>query len=151
MCAFYNLSSALNRSATMSSAESRNIRRRIVEDEEDDGNDSVTPTISKIKGDAYTKSESNKPTTKTPKKSPISFADDDDEESPFSPPPSSSSRVTKPPFSHKLSSRSGPHHPSVPSNIQTQTGVYTREVLLELQKNSKTLARKPGPQPETNK
>ncbi|KAL8052809.1 hypothetical protein ABFX02_05G029000 [Erythranthe guttata] len=150
-----------------SSAKSRNFRRRAVEDEDEDGHSFSTPTVSKINGGASTTSSKpsankpKKPTSQPPVKSLLSFADDD-EESPFSRPPSkppsssSSSRINKS-SAHKLTSskdRIAPHPPStsLPSNVQPQAGLYTKEALLELQKNTKTFAaparNKPKPDPE---
>ncbi|KAL8549383.1 hypothetical protein ACS0TY_008278 [Phlomoides rotata] len=149
----------------MSSAKSRNFRRRPGEDEDDDDKNAATPSATKINGTpsttnkASTTNKPKKPSSQPPAKSLLSFADDD-EESPFSRPPpkpssSSSSRLSKS-SAHKLSSskdRIAPHPPSssIPSNVQPQAGVYTKEALLELQKNTKTLAapaRKPKPDPE---
>ncbi|PIM98413.1 hypothetical protein CDL12_29109 [Handroanthus impetiginosus] len=150
----------------MNGAKSRNFRRRAGEDEDEDDNNSATTSTTKINGNP---SATNKPsTTNKPKKAPskpptkslLSFADDEDE-SPFSRPPSkpasssSSSRFSKS-SAHKLSSakdRIDTHPPSsVPSNVQPQAGVYTKEALLELQKNTKTLAaptrHKPKTEPE---
>ncbi|GAB4850626.1 hypothetical protein Ancab_029935 [Ancistrocladus abbreviatus] len=56
---------------------------------------------------------------------------------------SSSSRLSKPSSSHKINSikeRLAPSPASLPSNVQPQAGQYTKEALLELQKNTKTLA-----------
>ncbi|KAK6133810.1 hypothetical protein DH2020_032521 [Rehmannia glutinosa] len=130
----------------MSSVKSRNFRRRADDDEDEDDNKSAAPSTTNKP------SATNKPkktTTQPPTKTLLSFADDDDE-SPFSRPPpkssnSSSSRLSKSSSAHKLTSskdRIGPHHPSssLPSNVQPQAGVYTKEALLELQKNTKTLA-----------
>ncbi|KAH6805409.1 hypothetical protein C2S51_030240 [Perilla frutescens var. frutescens] len=153
----------------MSSAKPRNFRRRSGDDEDDDAKTSITSSTTKSNG---TPSTANKPsTTNKPKKptsqlstkSLLSFADDEDEESPFSRPPpkpsssSSASRFAKSSSAHKLSSskdRITPHPPSssLPSNVQPQAGLYTKEALLELQKNTKTLAaparNKPKPEPE---
>ncbi|GER29854.1 GC-rich sequence DNA-binding factor-like protein [Striga asiatica] len=131
----------------MSSAKSRNFRRRADDDEDPDNSISGTPSTTN-KPSAPTKPK--KPTPRPATKTLLSFADDEDEESPFSRPPpskssaSSSSRLSKASSAHKLTSskdRSAPHPPisSVPSNVQPQAGVYTKEALLELQKNTKTL------------
>ncbi|KAL1568479.1 transcriptional repressor ILP1-like [Salvia divinorum] len=150
----------------MSSAKSRNFRRRSGEDEDDEASTFVTPSTTKTNGTSATTnkpSTTNKPKRPTPQsgaKNLLSFADDDDEESPFSRPPSkpsSSSRFPKSSSAHKLRSskdRIVPHPPSssLPSNVQPQAGVYTKEALLELQKNTKTLAaparNRPKPDPE---
>ncbi|XP_057810117.1 transcriptional repressor ILP1 [Salvia miltiorrhiza] len=149
----------------MSSAKSRNFRRRSGDDEDEDARNFVTPSATKTNGTPATTnkpSTTNKPKKPTPQsaaKNLLSFADDDDEESPFSrppPKPSSSSRFPKSSSAHKLTSskdRIAPHPPSssLPSNVQPQAGVYTKEALLELQKNTKTLAaparNRPKPDP----
>ncbi|XP_073050023.1 transcriptional repressor ILP1-like [Primulina eburnea] len=146
----------------MSSAKSRNFRRRGGDDDEEE--DSAT---AKNKGTSSTasrpRSAASKPKkTSTPTaKSLLSFADDEESsESPFSRPsskPSSSSSRFSGKSAHKLSSskdRSAPHLPSssLLSNVQPQAGSYTKEALLELQKNTKTLAaparNKTKPEPE---
>ncbi|KAI3467139.1 hypothetical protein Pfo_023802 [Paulownia fortunei] len=150
---------------TTSSVESRNFRRRAGDDEDEDDNNSATPSTAKIKGTPSTANKSSatnkpkKPTSQSHVKILLSFADDDDE-SPFSRPPSKpsssfSSRSSKS-SAHKLTStkdRSASHPPSssLPSNVQPQAGIYTKEALLELQKNTRTLAaparNKPEPEP----
>ncbi|XP_047972328.1 transcriptional repressor ILP1-like [Salvia hispanica] len=145
----------------MSSAKSRNFRRRSGDDEDEQASTFVTPSTTKTNGAAATTSKPNKskkPTPQSGAKNLLSFADD--EESPFSrppPKPSSSSRFPKSSSAHKLRSskdRIAPHPPSssLPSNVQPQAGVYTKEALLELQKNTKTLAaparNRPKPDPE---
>ncbi|XP_047954357.1 transcriptional repressor ILP1-like [Salvia hispanica] len=147
----------------MSSAKSRNFRRRSGDDEDEEASTFVTPSTTKTSATTNKPSTTNKPKKPTPQsgtKSLLSFADDDDEESPFSrppPKPSSSSRFPKSSSAHKLRSskdRIAPHPPSssLPSNVQPQAGVYTKEALLELQKNTKTLAaparNRPKPDPE---
>ncbi|KAI3452989.1 hypothetical protein Pfo_009652 [Paulownia fortunei] len=148
----------------MSSAKSRNFRRRPGEDEDENDNNSATPSTTKINGTSTTAnkpSATNKPkktTSQPPTKSLLSFADDDDE-SPFSRPPSKSSTSSSSRFSkssaHKLTSskdRIASHPPSssLPSNVQPQAGVYTKEALLELQKNTKTLAAPARNKPKPN-
>ncbi|KAK4423605.1 Transcriptional repressor ILP1 [Sesamum alatum] len=148
------------------SAKSRNFRRRAGDDEDEDDNSSAAPSTAKSNGAPSTTnrpsatSKPKKTSSQPPSKSLLSFADDDDE-SPFSrpapkPSSSSSSRLSKS-SAHKLTSskdRLAPHPPSssLPSNVQPQAGVYTKEALLELQKNTKTLAaparNKPKPEPE---
>ncbi|KAK4483587.1 hypothetical protein RD792_010786 [Penstemon davidsonii] len=136
----------------MSSAKSRNFRRR-AGDEDDDS--SATPSTTTA---AATTKINVTPSTNKPKKptvkSLLSFADAEDDESPFSRPPppkpssssSSSSRLsTKSSSAHKLTSskdRIAPHTPSFssPSNVQPQAGFYTKEALLELQKNTRTIS-----------
>ncbi|KAL6543753.1 hypothetical protein OROGR_010250 [Orobanche gracilis] len=130
----------------MSSAKSRNFRRRGGDDEDKDDNSFTTPsTTNKLPAT----NKSKKPTSQPSSKTLLSFADDDDE-SPFSrPPPSKSSGFSSTRFSkssaHKLTplrDRIALHPPSssLPSNVQPQAGVYTKEALLELQKNTRTLA-----------
>ncbi|XP_073301377.1 transcriptional repressor ILP1-like [Primulina huaijiensis] len=152
----------------MSSAKSRNFRRRGGDDDEEDDSATLSTSVTaKIKGASSTArrphSASSKPKkTSTPTaKSLLSFAEDEESsESPFSrsssKPSSSSSRFSGK-SAHKLTSskdRSAPHPPSssLPSNVQPQPGSYTKEALLELQKNTKTLAaparNKPKPEPE---
>ncbi|KAL0296766.1 UNVERIFIED_CONTAM: Transcriptional repressor ILP1 [Sesamum radiatum] len=148
------------------STKSRNFRRRAGDDEDEDDTNSAAPSTAKSNGGPSTTnrpsatSKPKKSSSQPPSKSLLSFADDDDE-SPFSrpapkPSSSSSSRLSKS-SAHKLTSskdRLAPHPPSstLPSNVQPQAGVYTKEALLELQKNTKTLAaparNKPKPEPE---
>lgn len=145
------------------SSRARNFRRRGGDDddnEEDEKNEKSTtnngaPVIKtpfKSANNA-TISKPKKPSTTAPK-SLLSFADDEEEESPLATrAPSSTSRVPRPSSSsssssqhHKLSSakerkdRIGPHASSLQSNVQPQAGTYTKEALLELQKNTRTLA-----------
>ncbi|CAI9278140.1 unnamed protein product [Lactuca saligna] len=143
----------------MSSSRVRNFRRRAEEDDNDDEDkEKTTTTISK--------KPQSKPATATPKpKKPslLSFADDEstDIATPISRnrPSSqnkhpSSSRLSKPSSlssssSHKLTSAKDRGSASyLPSNVQPQAGVYTKEALLELQKNTKTLGSStPRPRP----
>ncbi|XP_071723860.1 transcriptional repressor ILP1-like [Rutidosis leptorrhynchoides] len=129
----------------------RNFRRRGDDDHDNDDADDkqqqATPSRSMSKPKIPPKSAA-KP--KTPIL--LSFADDDDQEESMAPPPQSktkSKKSHKSPFSsssastsHKMTSskdRTGQAH--VPSNVQPQAGTYTKEALLELQKNTRTLAR----------
>lgn len=145
------------------SSRGRNFRRRGGDDEdneEDEKNEKSTAnngaSIVKTQfksAKAVTISKPKKPLTTVPK-SLLSFADDEEEESPFATrAPSSTSRVPRPSSSssssqhHKLSSTKerkdrivGGHASSLPSNVQPQAGTYTKEALLELQKNTRTLA-----------
>ncbi|KAD3067197.1 hypothetical protein E3N88_35077 [Mikania micrantha] len=146
----------------MSSGRVRNFRRRAEEEDdkdEDDKEKTITPsttTASKI-----TQSKPVITTTKPKRPSLLSFADDESTDvtvpvsrtRPFdtSKQPNSS-RLSKPsslssssvhkltPAKDRISSKdrkiSGS---SLPSNVQPQAGVYTKEALLELQKNSKSL------------
>ncbi|KAM7484520.1 hypothetical protein LguiA_000529 [Lonicera macranthoides] len=146
----------------MSSTRNRNFRRRAGDDEDDDKD---TTTDTPAPSSTTTKKPQSKPpsavavaTTTKPKKPPhhqapknlLSFADDEETpiSRPKSKPPSSSSRLSKPSHStssHKLTPLKDRIHPSspstpLPSNVQPQAGTYTKEALLELQKNTKTLA-----------
>ncbi|XP_073139056.1 transcriptional repressor ILP1 [Henckelia pumila] len=152
----------------MSSAKSRNFRRRGGDDDEEEDSATLSTAVTaKIKGTSSTKSKPHSPAIKPKQTSTptakilLSFAEDEESsESPFSRPsskPSSSSSRFSGKSSHKLTSskdRSAPHPPSssLPSNVQPQAGSYTKEALLELQKNTKTLAaparNKPKPEPE---
>ncbi|XP_024988150.1 transcriptional repressor ILP1 [Cynara cardunculus var. scolymus] len=136
----------------------RNFRRRAEEDDNDD------EEKEKMATPATTKKYQSKPATTTlkPKKpSLLSFADDESTDTTTPVPrnrPSnpnkqpSSSRLSKPSSlsslsSHKLISAKDRNSAkertssasSLPSNVQPQAGVYTKEALLELQKNTKTL------------
>ncbi|EPS73173.1 hypothetical protein M569_01583, partial [Genlisea aurea] len=141
---------------------SRNFRRRSgVEevDEEDGDNPSAVPsTPAKIKGtipsSASKSSAVNKPqksASQSGRKSLLSFAGDVEES--FSPAPTKSSHSSSSSSSlrsskgsaHQLTSakdRNAPHpsSSSIPSNVQPQAGTYTKETLLELQRNTRTLA-----------
>ncbi|KAJ0634207.1 putative intron Large complex component GCFC2 [Helianthus annuus] len=127
----------------------RNFRRRADTDDNDDDNNNTEQTTTTTK-----KPQSKPPTTTTtttqkPKKpSLLSFADDESTDD--TPPiPRRSSNPTSSRSVHKLTSakdrnsskvRTGSGSgSSLPSNVQPQAGVYTKEALLELQKNSKTL------------
>ncbi|KAK6921788.1 GCF, C-terminal [Dillenia turbinata] len=139
------------------SAKNRNFRRRADSDDNDDTpstttNPSTTTKPSSKPSSLSSASAAAKTTTK-PKKL-LSFTDD--EESELQPPSrssskerassSSSSRIAKPSSlssSHKLSrskDRISSSVSSLPSNVQPQAGQYSREALLELKKNTKTLA-----------
>jgi GC-rich sequence DNA-binding factor len=138
------------------SSKAKNFRRRTGDDEDDD-NDSIHTSTTLIPSTATKKPQSKPSTVATakPKKPPhqapknlLSFADDED--SPISRPSiksaSSSSRLAKSlhsSSSHKLTSVKDRVHSSskhVQSNVQPQAGIYTKEALLELQKNTRTLA-----------
>ncbi|XVF23222.1 hypothetical protein REPUB_Repub13aG0018200 [Reevesia pubescens] len=129
----------------MSSAlRARNFRRR-GDDVDDDDDNKNTPTT--------TTNTKNPSSSKKPPKL-LSFADDENEEETIKPLSSNRnnrdkerekpSRFSKPPASaHKIISnkdkdRKNPSH--LPSNVQPQAGTYTKEALLELQKNTRTLA-----------
>ncbi|WCJ38949.1 GC-rich sequence DNA-binding factor-like protein [Euphorbia peplus] len=121
----------------MSSAKSRNFRRR-GDDGEDGNNDNDTTTPS-----AAARKASSKP------KKLLSFADDEDEDTPSRSSAKSSSSSRKPSSrtsssSHKLTvtkDRLPPPPSSTTSNVLPQAGTYTKEALLELQKNTRTLAK----------
>lgn len=146
------------------SGKARNFRRRGGDDDDEEETPASTaPNGNSARPQAKPVATSGKPkksSTLAPK-SLLSFADDEDsEDSPFtrpSRPSSSSSRLARPSSSHKLSSVKGRNvaAPSLPSNVQPQAGTYTKEALLELQKNTKTLAGsrttqpKPKPKPES--
>ncbi|XP_047321522.1 transcriptional repressor ILP1 [Impatiens glandulifera] len=135
------------------SSRNRNFRRRAGDDEDDDGeaNGTVPPstttkTTPKVSVAAAASSKPKKPSQPAPKKL-LSFADDEDTESPVPPRPSSSksssiSRQTKSSSHKHTASRDRLSHgpASFSSNVQPQAGAYTKEALLELQKNTKTLA-----------
>uniref|UniRef100_A0A7C9AF43 GCF C-terminal domain-containing protein n=1 Tax=Opuntia streptacantha TaxID=393608 RepID=A0A7C9AF43_OPUST len=134
------------------SSKSKNFRRR-ADDDDDNKEDNGTNgggVPSKDKANPLKSSSKPNPSEK-PKKTHqklLSFAEDDeDSESPFSRPrkSSSSSRLARHTSSHKIVSgkdRVGSSPASVPvlSNVQPQAGQYTKEALLELQKNTRTLA-----------
>lgn len=126
------------------SSRSKNFRRRASDDDNADNetNGSGVPLKAPAK-----LSLSKTPASDKPKKSHqklLSFAEDEENETPFSrPQKSSSTRLSKSSSSHKITpvkNRLGPSTSSVPSNVQPQAGQYTKEALLELQKNTKTLA-----------
>ncbi|XP_071705945.1 transcriptional repressor ILP1-like [Rutidosis leptorrhynchoides] len=155
-----------------SSSKVRNFRRRS-DDNDDDDTTTTTPitttatpitttTTTKRPQSRLSNTSSNTSNTSKPKKSNLlSFADDEstDEITPISrnrpssnkqkPNSSSSSRLSSSSLSnHKLTSakeRKTLTPSSLPSNVQPQAGVYTKEALLELQKNTKILGRAPTP------
>ncbi|KAG7940747.1 hypothetical protein I3843_16G002900 [Carya illinoinensis] len=121
----------------MSGSRPKNFRRRAGDDDEDNQKDdanvhNITTTTTKA---------ASKP---KPKKL-LSFADDEDAETPSRSSSSSSfKRSSKTSSSsHKITSlrdRQAHSTPSVSvSNVQPQAGIYTKEALLELQKNTRTL------------
>ncbi|OIW02251.1 hypothetical protein TanjilG_15134 [Lupinus angustifolius] len=130
----------------MSTAKSRNFRRRGggSTDNNDDSND--TPSTNLPSKPPSSSAKPKKP--QAPKL--LSFADETE-----TPPPRTSSSKhhrsattntstsSKPSSSHKITSHrdriSHSSSPSVPSNVQPQAGFYTKEALLELQKNTRTL------------
>ncbi|KAL4307896.1 hypothetical protein HN51_042327 [Arachis hypogaea] len=130
----------------MSSARSRNFRRRATEPNDDDANDGTPSTTATT-------------TTTKPKKPPklLSFADDEGDDADAPPSRASSkthrsaaekpsSRIAKPSSSsssHKITTHKDriahSSTQSVPSNVQPLAGTYTKEALRELQKNTRTL------------
>ncbi|XP_027928253.1 transcriptional repressor ILP1 [Vigna unguiculata] len=131
----------------MSTAKSRNFRRRGGGDTEANDEDGDTSTLS-----------SRPPSSAKPKKPQapklLSFADDEDNENPR-PRSVKPQRSTKPSSAHKITThkdRIASSSPSVPSNVQPQAGTYTKETLRELQKNTRTLvtsssSSRPEPKP----
>ncbi|KAK9049646.1 hypothetical protein SSX86_031385 [Deinandra increscens subsp. villosa] len=143
----------------MSSGRVRNFRRRAEEDDKDeeDKEKTVIPATATLTKKPQSKSAV---ATKPKKPSLLSFADDESSDVTVSVPrsrpntskPPNSSRGSKPtPLSsssvHKLTSAKERNSSkdrllsgsSLPSNVQPQAGVYTKEALLELQKNSRSL------------
>ncbi|XP_019429936.1 PREDICTED: transcriptional repressor ILP1-like [Lupinus angustifolius] len=131
----------------MSTAKSRNFRRRggNTDSTDNDTNDTTSTTLPS-KPPSSSSSKPKKP--QAPKL--LSFADETET------PPlrtsssakhhhhrSSATTSSKPSSSHKITTHrdriSHSSSPSVPSNVQPQAGFYTKEALLELQKNTRTL------------
>ncbi|GAB2285019.1 hypothetical protein Dimus_019475 [Dionaea muscipula] len=152
------------------SSRNKNFRRRAGDDDNDeaDANGTTTSSVKPLSKSSTSSSSANATaiTATKPKKSHqklLSFADDEDADTPFSRRPSSSSsksssfsssasRAAKPsPSTHKITGqkdRLAPSPASLRSNVQPQAGLYTKEALLELQKNTRTLAApKPPPPP----
>ncbi|XP_027153139.1 transcriptional repressor ILP1 [Coffea eugenioides] len=155
------------------SSKARNFRRRGGDGADDDEDNDKSTKTSTTNGSTTTSSKPQfksissasrpkKPVTAVPK-SRLSFADDEEADAdqlPIKPRPSSSNtRLSRPSSSssshHKLSSsknRIGPQTTaSLPSNVQPQAGTYTKEALLELQKNTRTLASSRSARPEPPK
>ncbi|XP_057536885.1 transcriptional repressor ILP1 [Amaranthus tricolor] len=130
------------------SSRSKNFRRRAGDEETDDSDENRGSGFPSVSTKSGTKSSVKKhPISDKPKKSHhklLSFAEDEESETPFSHPrKSSSSRLSKSISSHKITTvkdRPVSSTTSVFSNNQPSAGTYTKEVLLELQKNTKTLA-----------
>ncbi|KFK25221.1 hypothetical protein AALP_AA8G083000 [Arabis alpina] len=138
----------------MGSNRPRNFRRR-----GDDGGDEIDgkeATAGTKPSSALPSSKPKKLPVVAPKKKLLSFADDEEEED--GPPrvtvkpkngkdrSKSSSRLGVPGSSHRLNSSTKEHRPassssstSTLSNVLPQAGAYTKEALLELQKNTRTL------------
>ncbi|CAN0877529.1 Transcriptional repressor ILP1 [Linum grandiflorum] len=154
-----------------SSSKSRNFRRRL--DDEDsspaDAASAAVPSPSTARKPQPSSSSASKP------KKLLSFADDEGDEDAITPlnhpslsksssssrrkppPPSSgsgssSSRLGRPSSAHKLTAsrdRTPLSSPATTSNVLPQAGTYTREAILELKKNTRTLA-KPSPKPSAS-
>lgn len=139
----------------MSSNRARNFRRR--GDDDGDEDDTEGSTVAKL-APVPSSTKPKKPQSSAPKKL-LSFADDEEEEGGARTMSSkstssfkikdrekSSSRLMKPSSSHKMTSAkerlasAPPSTAPLPSNVQPQAGTYTKEALLELQKNTRTLA-----------
>ena len=124
----------------MSSSRARNFRRRPGDDDDDNNNNQNE--------DVKVTTKTTTPAPKPKPKKLLSFADDEDALPPSrSTSSSSSKRPTKLPTSssssHKVTSRTDRRahsSASVASNVQPQAGTYTKEALLQLQKNTRTLA-----------
>ncbi|KAJ8759323.1 hypothetical protein K2173_006843 [Erythroxylum novogranatense] len=143
------------------SSKSRNFRRRGDANDDADGNTNVNPNPSTA---PPRKLSSSSISSSKPKKKLLSFEDDEDGDY-VTPPPSSrvqssksssststttTSRLAKAKTSssHKLTTakdRLPPTPSSTASNVQPQAGIYTKEALLELQKNTRTLAKPSEP------
>ncbi|KAG2300773.1 hypothetical protein Bca4012_012495 [Brassica carinata] len=146
----------------MGSNRARNFRRR--GDDDGDENDAKDPTTAPKPSSAPSSSKPKKLPASEPKKKLLSFADDDEDED--GPPrvtvkpknatrdrTKSSSRLAGSGSSHRLnsstvvgnrsSSSSSSYSSSTvappPSNVLPQAGAYTKEALLELQRNTRTL------------
>ncbi|XP_008800013.2 transcriptional repressor ILP1-like [Phoenix dactylifera] len=141
----------------MSSSRVKNFRRRS-DDRDANGEEKTTTapaastattstsTTSRSQTLSLTKPKSSKP--EGPKR--LSFADDEEEEGVATAAPRQPSKPV--PSIHKLSSakersKTSTLAPSIPSNVQPQTGEYTKERLFELQKNARPLGSMPRPKP----
>ncbi|CAD5188637.1 unnamed protein product [Musa acuminata subsp. malaccensis] len=135
----------------MSSSRVKNFRRR---SEADDANgeekSAPSPAATKSQTLIQTKSKTSKP--EAPKR--LSFADDEEEENDDRPAtvrrpartPASSSATFHKHTSAKDRSKASHLAPPIPSNVQPQVGEYTKERLLELQKNARPLGSTSRPQ-----
>lgn len=144
LCPLQTDSTALYTSTatTMSTAKSRNFRRRNDTNEDDHADTSSTPSLP-------SKPSSSAPKPKKPQAPKLlSFADDENDNENENPRPRSSkphrSGVSKSSSSsHKITTHkdriSHSPSPSFLSNVQPQAGTYTKEALRELQKNTRTL------------
>lgn len=139
----------------MSSARAKNFRRRGADDgdNEEDANGEATGATSKIPSRTPSTGRSQSKPKKPSGSNLLSFADDEEAPENLTRSKPSSSRPDKPVFSSRKASavkdRSAP--PPLPaSNVLPQAGTYTKEALLELRKNTRTIASssKPDPKPE---
>ncbi|CAH8281661.1 unnamed protein product [Eruca vesicaria subsp. sativa] len=136
----------------MGSNRARNFRRR--GDDDGDENDVKDATAAPKPSQAPSSSKPKKLPASEPKKKLLSFADDEEDED--GPPrvivkpknardrSKSSSRLASSGSSHRLNSSSTVEHRSSStvapsSNVLPQAGAYTKEALLELQRNTRTL------------
>nr|VDD34262.1 unnamed protein product [Brassica oleracea] len=141
----------------MGSNRARNFRRR--GDDDGDENDVKDPTAAPKPSSAPSSSKPKKLPASEPKKKLLSFADDEEDED--APPrvtvkpknardrSKSSSRLSGSGSAHRLNSSTVEHRSSSsstssstvapPSNVLPQAGAYTKEALLELQRNTRTL------------
>ncbi|XP_050370470.1 transcriptional repressor ILP1 [Argentina anserina] len=134
----------------MSSARPKNYRRRVDDDDDDDADTpSTTSSLKSVSKPSSSAAKPKKPQNQAPKL--LSFADDEDAATPprsssskrDKSSSSSSSRLAKPSSAHKLTAakdRLVNSSSSSVSNVTPQAGTYTKEALLELQKNTRTLA-----------
>lgn len=134
-----------------SSSKSRNFRRRgDVDDEKTDANTNNTDTNAKATPSTTRKPPPPQSTKPKPKKL-LSFAEDEEDEQAVTRIPSSKSKPKPKPkpsssSSHKLTVSQDRLPPTTSylttaSNVQPQAGTYTKEALLELQRNTRTLAK----------
>ncbi|KAJ0266107.1 Transcriptional repressor ILP1 [Hirschfeldia incana] len=142
----------------MGSNRARNFRRR--GDDDGDENDVKDPTAAPKPSPAPSSSKPKKLPSSEPKKKLLSFADDEEDEEDGPPRVTvksknardrikSSSRLAGSGSSHRLKSSTVEHRSSSsssssstvapPSNVLPQAGAYTKEALLELQRNTRTL------------
>uniref|UniRef100_A0A6N2LR96 GCF C-terminal domain-containing protein n=1 Tax=Salix viminalis TaxID=40686 RepID=A0A6N2LR96_SALVM len=133
-----------------SSSKSRNFRRRGEVDDEKTDTNTNTDTNAKATPSTTRKPPPPQSTKPKPKKL-LSFAEDEEDEQAVTRIPSSKSKPKpkpKPSYSssHKLTVSQDRLPPTTSylttaSNVQPQAGTYTKEALLELQRNTRTLAK----------
>ncbi|XP_072957897.1 LOW QUALITY PROTEIN: transcriptional repressor ILP1-like [Typha angustifolia] len=145
----------------MSSSRAKNFRRRS-DTGDANGEEKPSPkpsTIASTSASISTNSRNQAPPAAKPKSSKpqgpkrLSFADDEEEEEDgsFALPSLPTRKFSSAASVHKLSaskdrSKSLSSVPPIPSNVQPQTGEYTKERLRELQKNARPLGSLPKPQ-----